>query len=76
MKYDTIESIRSWTIVKAFWISIIVFSIGALTPSKEGLIKAYFIVEGSKVVNAPNADKFAKELSKKADDLIKAIEKR
>jgi hypothetical protein len=64
------------TVSITFRICIVTFLLGLLIPSQNGIIKAYFIVEGSKVANAKNAEEFAKELSKKADNLIEVLKKR
>jgi hypothetical protein len=44
--------------------------LGALTPTTETLLRAYVMVEGSKLVNAPNAQKAADEILKRVDALI------
>jgi len=69
---ERVKDLRK-SLTKIIYISIAVFMLGALIPSQESLIRAYFIAEGSKVINAKNVDIFAKELSKKADDLIKNL---
>jgi hypothetical protein len=64
------------TVSITFCVCIATFLLGLLIPSQDAIIKAYFIVEGSKVANAKNAEEFAKELSKKADNLIEVLKKR
>jgi hypothetical protein len=43
-------------------------------PSRKGIVEAYLMHEGAKVVTVDNADKAMKNFSGKVDRLIKAIE--
>ena len=46
-----------------------------LTPSRRGILEAYFMVEGVKVVNAQNAEKAIDEFTKRVDRIIDVLEK-
>jgi hypothetical protein len=63
----------------AFRWSLIVSASGALVatvvPPTNAIIRAYVMVEGSKVINAPNAEKATAELLKRVDALIGKIGK-
>jgi len=55
---------------RAIGAAVVAGLLGALTPTTETLLRAYVLVEGSKLVNAPNAQKAADEIMKRVDSLI------
>lgn len=53
--------------------ALVLLPLGLLTPSTDAMLKAYLMVEGSKIVNAKNAETTTKEIVKRVDRLIDAI---
>lgn len=53
----------------------VLLPLAVLVPSSEDLKQAYIMLEAPKVLNAPNAERAAKDLSGKLDRLIEALGK-
>jgi len=62
---------------KAFRISVVAvvvsMAITTFVPTPRSLLHAYLLVEGRKVINAPNAEKAADEFVKRLDMLIEKL---
>jgi hypothetical protein len=53
---------------------MVVFTlVAAAVPSTESLLRAYVMVEGSKIVHAENAEAASKALLERVDKLIAAV---
>jgi hypothetical protein len=69
----TAKTVRS-AAKKIAVIAAICLTVCSLVPSRKGLIQAYLIVEGTKIVNAENADKALEVFNKKIDKLIEVLD--
>jgi hypothetical protein len=64
--------IRPWRARCA--VAMVVFTlVAAAVPSTESLLRAYVMVEGSKIVHAENAEAASKALLERVDKLIAAV---
>ena len=54
-------------------LALFIFTIGFLVPSQNNIIKAYLMVEGSKVITADNATEASSEIVKRVDILMNAF---
>jgi hypothetical protein len=66
--------------VRRFSITMLVFAIllrlgSGLFPSTENVLKAYALIEGSKVINAPNAEAAATAIGKRFDKFLDIVDK-
>lgn len=66
--------------VRKFSITMLVFAIvfrlgSGLFPTTENVLKAYALIEGSKVINAPNAEAAATAIGKRFDKFLDIVDK-
>jgi len=57
------------------FISMVLWAVAALCPSTENVLKAYALVEGSKVINAPNAEKAAEAIGQRFDHFLDIVDR-
>jgi hypothetical protein len=60
---------KRW-VYKAMYVGFPLILLGVLIPTTDTLIKAYVMVEGSKIVNADNAEVAAKEVTARVDRVL------
>lgn len=54
-------------------VAVVSAILSALVPSTESLLKAYLLVEGSKIITADNAQEASKEILKRVDNMLKLL---
>lgn len=76
-KRDDLERARAWkssVYLRRGWVTaLIVGTITLLFPTQQQVLRAYMMVEGAKVVTAPNAEKALAEFTKRVDAIIGKI---
>jgi hypothetical protein len=66
--------VRKLSICLGF-MTVVFWTSSALCPSTENVLKAYALIEGSKVINAPNAEKAAEAIGKRFDHFLDIVDR-
>ncbi len=78
-KYAEEHAIKEPKILNRFYYSLAIgclcWTIGALFPTPENILKAYAIIEGSKIINAENTEKVAEAVGARFDKFMDIIDR-
>jgi hypothetical protein len=74
-EYVSKEESRRTTFFLMCTTTLILWAAAALFPATENVLKAYALIEGSKVINAPNAELAAEAVGKRFDKFLDIVDR-